>query len=362
MSTYKGQILGPFWAFNAGGTSWTDATGIVLDGATEKIAFKYYPSTTSAITDVDVRLNVVGNPGNFRTGVFAHDATNNAPNDAAQLGTYSGDWDLAADGYTGLQTLATNTGALTLNTPVWIVIALGAAGGSVDGSNYIQLQRLSGATVSQNRDMMRHYAGADWTTTASQIMLPAFAVKHADLTYSGNPIGLEARSTQADIFTNAGTIQTQGIRFKSGSQIKVLGVYYHLTKSGTPDNLTFTVYQGDTSKYSSTEVAANVISIGRSMSWFTSPVLLAADTDLFILATQTGTSDANDYDLHTFTIDATYMSALAPTDFRFVHGNGTTPSALTVSTTEFPLMFPIIDDTASDLDSAVSRPPFIIGG
>lgn len=350
------SMLPPALAEASGGSSWADATGMILDASTEKLAFKYYPQTTSAITDVDVRLNVIGAPGNFRIGIFA-DASN-APDDATQLGGYSGNWTIGADGMTGLQTLASNTGALTRNVPVWVVIEY--VSGTIDGSNYIQLQRLSNATSSYGLDLQRHHNGTNWTTTASQVLLQTFAVKHADATYGGLPLQLILRSTSNDIYVNGGTVQTQGVKWRTGAQQRVIGVMFYLTKTGTPNDLVITVYEGDTSKDSTTLVAANVQS-GAQFAFFNAPILLAADTDLTILFTQTGTSDSNDYDLHTWAIDAAYLSAVAPSNMRFVSGNGVVPSALTASTTQVPFCVPVWDDESADFDSTSGGGPLVQG-
>lgn len=117
------------------GTTWQDATDMILNASGEKLAIKYLPQTTSAITAVDVRLNVVGAPGNFKIGVFAN--ASDAPNDASQLGGYTSSWTLAADGWTGAKSLGTNTGTLTLNTPVWIVIEY--VDGTIDGLSLIHI-------------------------------------------------------------------------------------------------------------------------------------------------------------------------------------------------------------------------------
>lgn len=350
---YQITCLGPSWASVVGvGNAFTATTGIVLDGSTEKIGFKYYPQTTSPITDVDIRLLLSGTSPTFRAGIFAD--SSNAPNDASQLGGYTGNFSLGATGWTGLQTLGSNTGALTINTPIWGVIEY--VSGTINAGNNIQAQHAANWTAFSNRQLVRHHNGTNWTTTTSQAVGALVVFKHQDGSYAGIPLtAVLARTSQNDIYVNGGTVQTQGVRFKYGAQVKVLGVYYMLTKSGSPNDLVWTVYEGDTSKYTNTETAANVISATASHCYFSSPVLLAADTFLYILATQTGTSDANDYDMSTYTFDPTYISAVAPPDLRFVYGNGTTPSGLTVSTgVEIPFCFPIIADPAADLDMAAS--------
>jgi hypothetical protein len=343
--------VGPVWGVSSSGIVSSLVTGMIIDASTEKIGFKYYPMTTSAVTGCDLRVTRTGTPGNFRIGVFSD--SSGSPNDAAQLGGYSSNWTPGSgSGWIGAQTLSTNTGALTKGTPIWIVIEY--VSGTIDGSNYIQAEYVNGKLISENRlsNSVRHHNGTNWTTTTAQSVMPTVVVSHADGSYVGFPLttGLAATSA-ADIYVNGGTTQVQGVRFKAGAQVKVIGVAYFLTKTGSPNDLVFTVYEGDTSKYSVTEVAANVTSGALSKIYFDSPVLLAADTNLYILLSQTGTSDANDYDLRAWTLHSTYVGAAVSSDFRMVYGNGTTPSGLTVSTDVWvPLLMPLIGDPTTDLD------------
>lgn len=353
ISAFNTIPLCPQW-MSQNMTGFVAPTAMNLDASNEKLGIKYYPSTTSPITGIDMVFLIIGAPGSFRIGVFSD--SSDVPNDAGQLGGYSGTFaaPAASGSWIGIQTLASNTGNLTINTPVWIVIQY--VSGTLDTSNYIQTARANSgysAMAINNRELFRHHNGTNWTTTTSVIGQPCLIIKHADGSYVGFPLtigGALARTAQNDIYVNTGVTQTQGVRFKAGSQIKVMGVRYLLTKTGTPNGLTWTVYEGDISKYSQTEIAANVISGRHAICWFASPVLLAADTNLFILATQTGTSDSNDYDLQTWIFVSTYLEAVAESDFRFVYGNGATPSALTVSTTELPFCVPIIGDPSTDLD------------
>lgn len=348
-------LLGaPPWVQNQStATAFSNASGMVIDATTEMIGFKYLPATTSPIVAVDIRLTLVGTSPTFICSLWP-DTADTPDTGGTQLGTDTPGWTLAATGWTGLKVFGTDSGNLTVNTPVWIVIEYSS--GTCDGSNNIQAQARGVGTLF---DRIRHYNGTNWTTTAAiQTAIPFIVIKHADGTFAGIPLtAVAARSSQNDIYVNGGTTQVQGIRFKCGAQIKVLGVAYWITKTGSPDALTWTAYEGDTSKYSESIAAASVISFASgifNIAWFGSPILLAADTNLYLIASQTGTSDSNDYDLTTAVFDTTYIDAILPADFRFVYGNGTTPSGLTVSSTEFPFVFPVVANMATDFDQAAS--------
>lgn len=350
LSSSNSFLLGaPPWVQNQSTpTAFTAATGMILDGSTEMLGFKYLPSTTSPIVAVDIRLTLVGTSPTFICSLWP-DSADTPDTGGTQLGTDTPGWTLAATGWTGLKVFGSNSGNLVVNTPVWVVIEYSS--GTIDGSNNVQAQARGTGTAF---DRIRHYNGTNWTTTSVVGAVPFIVIKHADGTFAGLPLtAVAARSAQNDIYVNAGTTQVQGIKFKCGAQVKVLGVACWITKAGTPDSLTWTAYEGDTSKYSNSIAVASVMSAATgpfNIIWFSSPVLLAADTDLFLIASQTGTSDANDYDLTTAVFDTTYIDAILAPDTRFVYGNGTTPSALTVSTTEFPFVFPIVANMASDFD------------
>lgn len=335
--------------YGYGSNSFSVQTNMLIDATNEKIAIKYYPSATSPITDIAARISVTGNPGSFKFGVFANtyaSVATGTPDDTTQLGDWSTTFDLAATGWTSLLALATNTGNLTNGTPVWIVMAY--ASGTCDVNNYIQSMKLGAGLYGTNKPGQRHFNGTDWTTTTALTDgQPLFIVKHADGTYAGAPVtAILARTGAPDIFSS----NKQGIRFKCGSQVKIQGVEYYLTKTGAPNNLTWSIYEGDTLKYSQTELAADVLSITSSVVWFDTPILLAADTYLYIILSQTGNDTNNDYDLQTWTIDFTYIDAIATADLRAVYGTSSTPSGLTVSNSEIAWCFPIISDLATDLD------------
>jgi len=108
--------------------------------------------------------------------------------------------------------------------------------------------------------------------------------------------------------------------------------------------------------------------------WFSSPVLLAADTNLYIVLGQEadagggvlgtdGGDDSNDYDSRVVAVSSTYRSAALPADVAFVYGTGDDPTAYTVSNTDIPYIIPIISDPATDLDQAAAGGGFpILGG
>jgi len=87
---------------------------------------------------------------------------------------------------------------------------------------------------------------------------------------------------------------------------------------------------------------------------FTMPVLCAADTNLYLIVEQDGTSNSHDYDIYGTTYPVAYVAAMEPgADWRFVYGTGADPTAYTVDSSGFsPRIVPLIADMAADFDQA----------
>ena len=159
----------------------TDAN-MTIDADTEKLAYKYFPATTSPITDIDLYLAPTGSVTgvNFQIQVETDGA--DIPSGTV-LGSATPEFaGPAAGGFIGLKTLAVNTGNLTLNQPVWINL-FRSSGTSLDASNYIRMARLYGYPVFSMNEKVRHYNGTNWTTTTVTSAPIFLIIKHADGTH-----------------------------------------------------------------------------------------------------------------------------------------------------------------------------------
>lgn len=332
----------------AGATMRMDADG-------EMLACKFYADRTTAITGIDWNLVVGGTVTDTNFTVEVNADSSDTPS-GTPLGAASAEFaGPAATGYVGLQTF-TSTGALTLNAAYWAVIKR-TSGGSLSGTDFLELRRQN---ITYNREKLRHHNGTNWTTDSAVNNACLITFQHADSSYSGTPITANSSASSA---TNIGSSSAvQGVRFKYGSQIKVLGARFSLTKTSSPGAARFTVYEGDTSKYNDSLAAAELATNDTSIVWFTSPVLLAPDTNLYIIIDcPSGCDGSNNYDLRTNACTGTYIGSLLPTDLRFVSGTAGNPSTLSVSTTECPTLSPIIEDPAADFDFSSSGRRSIIG-
>lgn len=327
-------------------------TGMIADADGEMVASKYWPPTTSPITAIDYFLTIVGDGSTVNLAFEVQADTADAPN-ATVLGAATAAFaGPATSNWTGAQGLVTDTGALVLGVPVWIV-AKRISGASLSGALSFQLNGSTGILPRLTGfERIRHYNGANWTTTALTEQSIRLVVTHADGTIVGFPVtgNAAAPSGVTDIF---GT-NRQGIRLKYGAQYKIPGVGLFLTKAGSPADLVFEVYAGAVLQYSQTILAASIVSNVWFPCYFTSPIVLPANTNLYIVLKQAGDggTDAADYDMSGYPITSGYVSAMLPPDCRFVSGTGNDPTVLTVSTTFVPRIFPMIDDPAVELDEA----------
>jgi hypothetical protein len=129
------------------------------------------------------------------------------------------------------------------------------------------------------------------------------------------------------------------------------GVLLDLFKTGSPDELTITVFSGTTELGHIHIPAASIISTVSMYCYFSTPIELTPDVMNYIILSQTGTSNSHDYDIRQMTVNANYIGTAQDDNFRMVYGTSADPTALTVSQIECPSLFPIITDLATDLDT-----------
>lgn len=332
--------LAPAWAEDF---TWATQGNMRIDGDAEQFAIKFYPTTTSAITHVDLDVNVNSPTGVLWVAEIQSDSSD-APSGSV-LGAATAEFAISADGFQGSQALGSNTGALTLNTPYWLVFRR-SSGTSLSASVWAQPSRVFTQSVFGS-EKMRHYNGADWTTTTAVVGVGSYALTHASGALTGFPVtSLYATSAEADIF---GT-NRQALRIRVGSQTVVRGVRYRMTKTGSPSDLVAAIYEGATQKATQTIPAGHIVGNVAGSVLFASPPTIAAAADLSIVFRQAadGGDNSNDYNVRTASIHAAHISALVPTHWRFTVGTGDDPTAYTAQTDEFPYIFPIVTDPSVD--------------
>ena len=334
------------------------AANIVLDGATKQIAFKFFPPKTMEVVAVDLNLVRTGAPTGSQISCEIQTDSSDAPSGTALDDTIIGDTSPAATGWWGEHLMLVST-QLTINTPYWLVVKVSTVG-AIDGANFFQARHAS-TSMAFAGERIRAFNGSDWTTVSAISTAGLFVLKDSTGAYHGFPLSAaDANSSRTDIF---GT-NRQGMRFKTGSQIAVTGVQVKLGKAGSPNDLQAVLYEGTTQKGIATLPGGSILNNTYRVLMFPSPVLLAADTNIYIVLRQAsdGGSDSADYDLRVMAINGSYIGAVLPADWRQISGTGDDPTALTVHTDEIPMIAPIISDPAVDLDQAAGGSETIITG
>lgn len=350
----NGQILSPLGApyvqYNFG-----TATSCVIDGATKRVAFKFKTGGAITITAINARFAVTGSPV---ANLIAQIETDSSDTPSGVLvGTATAAFaGPVASGWTGEKALGSSA-SLSANTSYWLVIKVDAVT-TLDASNLWTAQRSSNVRINGEKVKASADSGVTYPTSfngSGCIILVATGV------YYGYPIDASiARSAQNDIFST----NRQGLRFKLGAPATLLGFLTRLNVAGTPSTLLVKVFTGDTESatYQTTIALADIETGIDTVIAFAGGASLPAGTYIYIILSQTadGGTDANDYDLYTWAINSSYVSAVEPTDWRFVAGASNTPSSLTVVTGELPYLFPILTDPATEITSTGSTNIFMV--
>jgi hypothetical protein len=330
------------------------SSSIKMDTDGDMIAYKYMPSVTSPITDIDMNLDETGDTSGIDFAIEVRPDDGDKPHASTVLGAVTSNFAFTADGFTGLKTLGTNTGNLTVNVPVWLVLKR-TGGSSLSGSNYVSARGQFGGGTVPSAHRCRAYNGADWTTITGANGNCNFVVLHENGEYYGNPVSSAAATPASapDIFDD----NKAGMKFRVGCKATLIGFAANITKTGTPTDLKVRLFEGTTEKTSVVIPAASVVSGGFEY-YFTSAVELAADADCYIVLNQVGTDEtdggdgSNDYRLNVYQFTATYAGLMRPANWAFVYGTSTTPTSLTVQAGEFPVMSLLLASPETSLDCA----------
>jgi hypothetical protein len=344
------MVLGGVLGRYGGSNSVSNNTTIIMDADTEIGAIPFIPETDQHITHVDMLLNFIGDHTaiHYTLGIYADSA--DAPDTATLMGGLTAEVHGISGGAGtgawlggGTDPIELTTHAdLVANTPYWLCLQIGVSGGGLNAGVTVGMR---GLTISPYPLRSKLYTGT-WGT-ASTIRV-GYVVKVGSL-YYGLPFDTSvATSSRPDIFVDTGNSRKQGISFKVGCKMYLRGILVTLTKTGTPENLDVYVYTGTTELWHEHINDLNIITAVPRFIWFTTPVPLAPDVMTYIILSQTGTSTSHDYNLRVNAVPANYMSAAQDDNFRMVYGTETVPT--TVSPTECPNMWPVVCDTAVDLD------------
>lgn len=348
MSLFRRQLIG-ISPFHAADVNVSNAA-LGIGATTHRLAIKFFPPITTAIRNVDFRAAITGTvTGQNFTAEIQTDSSD-VPSGTilgAATAAFAGP---AGTGFLGLKALGANTGALTINTPCWLVIRW-ASGSSPDASNFLDVGTHNTLSTATGMSKCRKFNGTNWTTVPANTRSGLAVLECTDGSVYGFPIdSIQTQSGATDIFG----ANVQGIRIRFGAQFRPKGCVFRLLKTGVPSSLLCSLYEGSTLKTSGTLPQALISST--SNTWtsvhFDSPTLLAADTDIHVIFSQVaaGGDNSNDYDLYGLTVPAAYIGGVLPPNHRYVSGSNADPALLTASGVFLPFVGLFVDDPAADFD------------
>jgi len=331
MGFYEYYPLGPHFCAGAGCGGITvnsyQSTNGRLNAANEAVAFKFWPTTTSPITHVAFWCNITGTMTGITYKARIETNSSDAPSGTVLGAETAGIAAPAADGWVAETALGTATGNLTLNTPYWLVIADGG-GTAPDTSNYTYFEYNNTPMYFGGR--ARHHNGTNWTTTTAGSGDGIFYVKHQSGAYGGITTSSGAGATKSAAASIYGTTR-MGLRGQFPQAQKVSTFSVKLDKAATPADLEFSLYSGDTLVETVTRDDVEIIANTWNSVIFTETTI-PANTYFYVLMHQA--SDGGDGS-NLYQVYASTFVAATDTLWRLVYGTSTTPSSLTVSTTEW---------------------------
>lgn len=341
----SGMILGP--AAVQGGITVGNASNMFIQAATNRIGYKFYAQSASPIDAFDVIFTCVGSmTGITLRGHIETDASD-APS-GTTVGTETSSFSAPANGvWKGLQTLAADTGALTINAPYWLVITDG--GGTAPTASNYPLAKTSGVL---NGGRIKRFDGTSWGTANTGDGI--FVLRHTNGQYIGTPFSASQASSTTLLYSTT----KEGVRFAVGSTATLRGVNFKLGITGSPaGNFEIDLKTGsDTTPIATISIPLTSVLTGQTYTFsFATPQTLTAGQAYYLIAHQAsdGGSASNYYMLYASALNSTYASAAGmgsgSTAFTRVSGTSTDPSALTVSQTSLPMLLPLIGSLSADL-------------
>lgn len=318
------MILQPYWRLY--GTTPATAANMILDANGEEVAIQYYPTTTSPITHVDLYLDVSGTVSDTNFDIRVESDSGGAPSGSVLGAACSKFAGPAADGWIGAKALATNTGNLTIGTPVWICLRR-VDGGDLSGTDKVQLYRIGN---NPSLVIFRHFNGADWTTTSPLNSTPLMVLTHADSTLDGG-VGILATTAGSSGYTDIFGNNRQAVKITTAAKITFDGVAVSLLQAGSPSDLTLTIYKGSTAQY-----GPFTITDINGRNYLSAVVTLDADADYYFVYKQAadGGDDSNDYDMQNYDTTADFLPVSGFS--QMYYGTGDDPTAYTAVTDQIP--------------------------
>jgi hypothetical protein len=327
-------------------TSFPASTGMSIQSATQKFAFKFTVPIQLTITAVDVYMIVGGTTTGITAKAHIETDSSDAPS-GSTVGSGTGAVAVpSASGLWGLQNMGASV-TLNPNTQYWLVVEDG--GGTVPtGTNFIQAANMCGTQGRAGGGIARQHNGTNWTTTAAVSTDGAWVMQDSNGNYWGCGFFSATNATGTQVFSTT----RYGIKFRIGGYLKLAGVVLQPTKTGTPVGaLEVSFYAGSTLIETITLAVADVVSARVLHVYLTTPHTTSPGVDYYVYIHQSGDagSSSNCWRLQRVSgISATYMPSVVLPNWDTRSGTTADPTGWSALTTESVLMLPIIKDIGSD--------------
>lgn len=340
--------------FYVGGSEAT-SSNCVIDGATEKVAMKFWPSMAATVTHVDAYMVWTGDCSGITYTLQIETDSGGAPSGSvvgAATSAFAGQNATSQWCGGGTNPIALGSSAnLSLNTWYWLVMSV--ASGTPDSTHKVAVRRIANDSI--HGELCRHYNGSDWTTTTLDSAMGLICIKDTGGTLCAGASGQFAAPIGV---TAIYSTNRQGVRFTYGSQITLGGIALYLYYTGTPNSLVVKVYESDTQRISQTITLANIANGAVRSLLFTTPYTFPSDAVITVLLSQEsdGGDSSNNYRIATKAYKNNNYAALSQSSgyWGFVAGTGDTPSTYTINADQFAFMQPLIDLPESGFDCAAS--------
>ena len=303
----------------------------ILNGTTNATGIRFRMSSTSPI----VSANFYEQMGEDLSGsyinisIWSRNLTTGNPE--TMLGTPTPQFACrATSGWSGEQSLGTDTGALVINDLYFAVIQ------QENGTLFNATRFLRGRFGNRVENIDSTARFKNDTTWGFINDLPTYApiivLKHADGSYSSMKAysSKDTSSGNRDILG----VNVQGIKFIPSCNVTAYGVAFDILKAGTANTLTFQIYNNITSEMSVDSLVNYIVSDVNQM-YFDTPFVFKQNTTYYLLFNQTGTSDSNDYDLVGNYVNVSYYNYMKPDNWDMVYGNISNGTNSLVMETDF---------------------------
>lgn len=323
------------------------SSGILIDGTTKKIAYKFIVPMACTATAFDQRLAVGGDTTGVTLKGHIETDSSDVPSGVTVGSTSVAFAAPLASGWTGSQAFGSSA-SLAQNSFYWLVLEDGG-GTAPTAANYTQGSSQGGNNGASSGGRGRQYNGADWTTTTEVAQDADFIVNCSEGFYVG---GIQSSGNAINSARRVYSTTRTGTKFQIGGGLSIVGAAFKVVKVGSPNALEISLYKGANLLETITVPAANIPTQANSQQvrfYFSSTYSVEQGTNYFLYIHQAsdGGTAGNYWAITAFVPNASYPTALLPSGWGYYYGTTADPTGWTAETAEIGLIFPIVRSIAT---------------